>query len=75
MGQPSLAPAWPTARAIPSDQTFAGLTIGICLHIEPKTAVLCGVFQAGGADVVITGSPGIRRMTLPTRFDRQALLY
>jgi adenosylhomocysteinase len=37
---------------------FAGLTIGICLHIEPKTAVLCGVFQAGGADVVITGSPG-----------------
>jgi adenosylhomocysteinase len=37
---------------------FAGLTIGICLHIEPKTAVLCGAFQAGGAEVVITGSPG-----------------
>lgn len=37
---------------------FAGLTIGICLHVEPKTAVLCSVLQAGGATVVITGSPG-----------------
>src|ERR1700730_5140402 len=39
-------------------QPFAGLTIGICLHVEPKTAVLCTVLQAGGANVVITGSPG-----------------
>src|SRR5579859_6491507 len=37
---------------------FAGLTIGMCLHVEPKTAVLCSVLQAGGASVVITGSPG-----------------
>jgi adenosylhomocysteinase len=37
---------------------FAGLTVGICLHVEPKTAVLCAVLQAGGASVVITGSPG-----------------
>lgn len=37
---------------------FAGLTIGMCLHVEPKTAVLCSVLQAGGARVVITGSPG-----------------
>src|SRR5215470_15180728 len=37
---------------------FTGLTIGMCLHVEPKTAVLCFVLQAGGADVVITGSPG-----------------
>lgn len=37
---------------------FAGLTIGMCLHVEPKTAVLCSVLQAGGAKVVITGSPG-----------------
>src|SRR5260370_7526828 len=36
---------------------FAGLTIGICLHVEPKTAVLCTVLQAGGATVVITGTP------------------
>ena len=37
---------------------FAGMTIGVCLHVEPKTAVLCTVLQAGGANVVITGSPG-----------------
>src|SRR5215472_365305 len=37
---------------------FGGLTIGMCLHVEPKTAVLCSVLQAGGAQVVITGSPG-----------------
>jgi adenosylhomocysteinase len=37
---------------------FAGSTIGICLHVEPKTAVLCSVLRAGGADVVLTGSPG-----------------
>jgi adenosylhomocysteinase len=37
---------------------FTGLTIGMCLHVEPKTAVLCSVLQAGGANVVITGSPG-----------------
>ncbi|HLW00542.1 MAG TPA: adenosylhomocysteinase [Ktedonobacterales bacterium] len=39
-------------------QPFARLTIGMCLHVEPKTAVLCSVLQAGGAQVVITGSPG-----------------
>lgn len=37
---------------------FEGLTIGICLHIEPKTAVLCSVLAASGATVAITGSPG-----------------
>lgn len=41
-----------------ASRPFAGLTIGICLHIEPKTAVLCKVLQAGGAELVLTGSPG-----------------
>src|SRR5258706_7494858 len=36
---------------------FAGLTIGICLHVEPKTAVLCMVLQAGGAKGVVYCSP------------------
>lgn len=39
-------------------QPFANLTIGICLHVEPKTAVLCSVLREGGAEVVLTGSPG-----------------
>ena len=43
---------WRTTRP------FANITIGICLHVEPKTAVLCSVLQDGGAEVVITGSPG-----------------
>jgi len=37
---------------------FAGRRIGVCLHVEPKTAVLCRVLQAGGAKLAITGSPG-----------------
>ena len=37
---------------------FDGLTIGMCLHLEPKTGVLVRTLQAGGARVVITGSPG-----------------
>jgi adenosylhomocysteinase len=37
---------------------FANITIGICLHVEPKTAVLCSVLRDGGAEIVITGSPG-----------------
>ena len=45
-------------RQFSDTQPFARMTIGMCLHIEPKTAVLCAVLQAGGARVVITGSPG-----------------
>jgi adenosylhomocysteinase len=37
---------------------FSDRTIGICLHIEPKTAVLCRVLKAGGAKLALTGSPG-----------------
>ncbi len=39
-------------------QPFAGMTIGMCIHVEPKTAVLCTVLRAGGTKLVITGSPG-----------------
>jgi len=41
-----------------STKPFAGMTIGICLHIEPKTAVLATALASGGAAIVITGSPG-----------------
>jgi len=39
-----------------SDQPFKGLSIGMCIHLEMKTAVLGQTFQAGGATVAITGS-------------------
>ncbi|NEA35804.1 adenosylhomocysteinase [Streptomyces sp. SID13031] len=38
-----------------------GLRIAICLHIEPKTAVLCALLVEAGAEVWLTGSPGTTR--------------
>lgn len=35
------------AEEFSRERPFAGLTIGICLYIEPKTAVLCSVLRAG----------------------------
>ena len=40
------------------EKPLKGLTIGMCLHVEPKTAGLLRVLQAGGAKVAVTGSPG-----------------
>lgn len=45
-------------RSFLTRQPFAGRCIAICLHIEPKTAVLCRVLKTGGAEVVITGNFG-----------------
>ncbi len=41
-----------------ADKPFAGLTVGVCLHIEQKTASLFKVLAAGGAEVVATGNLG-----------------
>lgn len=38
------------------DQPFKGLTVAICLHLEPKTANLGLTIQAGGATVVMCPS-------------------
>ncbi|GLG02122.1 adenosylhomocysteinase [Alicyclobacillus hesperidum subsp. aegles] len=38
------------------EQPFAGKRIGMCLHLEAKTAYLALVIQAGGAEVAIAGS-------------------
>jgi adenosylhomocysteinase len=37
---------------------FAGLHVGITLHVEPKTAVLCRWLVAAGARVTVTGNLG-----------------
>lgn len=37
---------------------FDNMRIGICLHVEAKTAVWLETLMAGGAEVFITGSPG-----------------
>ena len=40
------------------EQPFKGRTIGVSLHIEPKTCVLLETLQAGGAAIVGTGNYG-----------------
>lgn len=39
------------------DRPLAGRRIGMCLHVEAKTAALVEVLLAGGAEVIWTGSP------------------
>lgn len=38
------------------EQPFSGLRIALSVHLEAKTAYLCRVLQAGGAEMVVTGS-------------------
>ena len=38
------------------EKPFAGLTVGLSIHLEAKTAYLCRVLQAGGANMIVTGS-------------------
>ncbi|MFB6138578.1 MAG: adenosylhomocysteinase [Halobacteriaceae archaeon] len=37
------------------DEPLAGVTVGMAMHVEAKTAVLAEVLAAGGAEVAITG--------------------
>lgn len=47
------------ARAeLAGSRPFAGLRIGMSLHVEPKTAVLVETLAAGGAELVGTGNFG-----------------
>ncbi len=38
------------------EKPFTGLTVGLSVHLEAKTAYLCRVLQAGGANMIVTGS-------------------
>ena len=38
------------------DQPFKGLKIALSIHLEAKTAYLCRVLAAGGAEMYVTGS-------------------
>lgn len=38
------------------EQPFAGLKIALSVHLEAKTAYLCEVLRAGGAEMFVTGS-------------------
>ena len=38
------------------DKPFTGLKVALSIHLEAKTAYLCKVLAAGGAEMYITGS-------------------
>jgi adenosylhomocysteinase len=40
-----------------AERPLHGRRIGMCLHVEAKTAVLIEALRAGGAELVLTGSP------------------
>ncbi len=42
-------------RRFREEQPFTGLKIAVCVHLEAKTAYLCQVLKAGGAEVCATG--------------------
>ena len=39
-----------------ADRPFAGLKVALSVHLEAKTAYLCKVLAAGGAEMYVTGS-------------------
>jgi adenosylhomocysteinase len=40
-----------------AERPLQGRRLGMCLHVEPKTAVLVEVLLAGGCELALTGSP------------------
>lgn len=44
------------ARDFAESKPFAGLRVALSVHLEAKTAYLCRVLQAGGAEMFVTGS-------------------
>jgi len=43
------------AARFAKEKTFAGITVGLALHVTKETAVLVRALRAGGAEVAITG--------------------
>lgn len=44
------------ARDFAESRPFSGLRVALSVHLEAKTAYLCRVLQAGGAEMFVTGS-------------------
>ncbi len=57
-----------------SSRPFEGLSIGVSLHIEPKTAALFSVLQAGGAEVVATGNLGTTQDDVARALEERGVL-
>ena len=56
-----------------SEQPLAGITVGVCSHIEAKTGVFVETLAAAGAEVVFTGSePGSSQDDVVAALNEQA---
>src|ERR1700712_3272039 len=70
----SRMPLLASARArFAESQPFAGYTIGMSLHLEPKTAILVETLAAGGARVVGTGNHGSTQDDIAAFLSNQGL--
>src|ERR1700712_588792 len=54
-------------------QPFAGYTIGMSLHLEPKTAILVETLAAGGAQIVGTGNHGSTQDDISAYLQREGM--
>ncbi len=60
-------------RRLGRERPFAGITIGVCSHIEAKTGVFIQTLAAAGAKVVFTGSePGSSQNDVVTALNRSS---
>jgi adenosylhomocysteinase len=57
-----------------AEQPFAGRTIGVALHTEPKTAVLLETLAAGGARIVGTGNHGSTQDDVVAALGRRGIM-
>ena len=56
MGEKELRPAPHTGKEFSESKPFAGKKVTLSVHLEAKTAYLCLVLAAGGAEMYVTGS-------------------
>jgi adenosylhomocysteinase len=55
------------------EQPFTGLTIGVSIHLEPKTAVLLQTLRTGGADLFATGNLGTTQDDVVASLNREGI--
>ena len=61
------------AAEFDATRPFAGLRIGVSLHLEVKTAVLLLALRAGGADIVATGNYGTSQDDVVAHLNEQGI--
>ena len=55
------------------ERPFVAMTIGVSIHLEPKTAVLLHTLAAGGADIYATGNLGTTQDDVVAALNRDGI--